>query len=273
MMNWNEKYQGWALVTGASAGLGACFVRAIAARNMPVILVARREDRLKELAAEVAEKHGVETLCIPLDLTRDNMLETLTEQVGDRPVGLLVNNAGFGLAKPFHTSDPEWLEGMVNLNCRVPTVLTRHFLPPMIERGRGAHILLASVAAFQPVGHFGVYSATKTYNLMLGEALWSEQRSLGIDTLTLAPGITATEFQEVSGTHALTKPADPQVVVEKTLKALGKKHVVVPGIDNKIAVQLARVLPRRTLAGFVEWLGRRLLSPEIRDRYLAERKK
>jgi len=222
---------------------------------------------LESLATELRGAHGVEVVCVPLDLTRADALATLDAAIGDRHVSVLLNNAGFGLAQPFHESDPERLRAMVELNCVVPTVLARRYLPAMIERRCGAHILLASVAAFQPVGHFAVYAATKSYNLMLGEALWSEHRLLGVETLVLAPGLTATEFQQVSGTQSVMGRMAPEPVVEGALEALGRTPTYVPGLVNKVAAQLPRLGPRRLVAKLAEATGRRMLGAEALRRW------
>lgn len=262
---WNTRYPGYALVTGASAGLGAVFAERLAARKMPVVLVARRLERLDALAQELSARHGVEALCVQSDLTSPGAIPALVSALEGRHVSLLVNNAGFGLSSPFHLADPATLDAMVRLNCLVPTMLARQFVPPMIERRCGGHILLGSVAAFQPVGHFSVYAATKTYNLMLGEALWAEHRHLGVDTLVLAPGLTATEFQSVSGTKAIMGRMAPEPVVEAALRALGRRPTVVPGLANKVTTFMPRLAPRGALAILVEWLGRRMMPDTLQE--------
>src|SRR5690606_5034493 len=228
---------------------------------------------LEKLADELCNAHGVEAICVEADLTSDTYLKSLTQALDDRHVSVLVNNAGIGLASPFHLSSPERLETLVRLNCLAPTVLPRPFLPARIAQCKRVHVLLGSVAAYQPLGHYSVYAATKAYILMMGEALWAEQRSLGMDSLVLSPGLTQTEFQAISGTQARTGMADPATVVEAALKRLGGAPSYVPGFSNKLAVTLGRLVPRPLLARISELTARSMLARDIRDEYDLERHK
>ena len=136
-MTWHEKYGPWALVTGASAGLGVAFARALAERGLNLVLTARREDRLESLAKELATEHGIEALSIPLDLCAPAAVDALAAKTSDREFGLVVANAGFGWAGPFLNQPAEKLREMVKLNCEIPALMAHTFLPPMVTRGRG----------------------------------------------------------------------------------------------------------------------------------------
>ena len=241
-----ERYGGWAVVTGASAGIGEAFARACAREGLSVVLVARRRERLEQIAAELVEKDGVETRVVDLDLSRDDAMARLAEAVADLDVGLLVNNAGFGLQGRFAGQDLARLEDMVRVNCTVPMVLTHHLLPAMIERGRGAVIMVGSVAGRQPLPLHGVYSATKAFDLLFAEALSVEVVQQGIDVLVVEPGTVETEFQAVSGQLGHSG-AKPQAVVEAALAALGQQSSVIVGWMNWLRATLATRLGPRPL--------------------------
>ena len=247
-MHWQEKYGPWALVTGASSGLGAEFVSQLAARGMNVVLVARRAERMEALADDVRRAHGVRTRVVPADLTGQNACGLVRDQTGDLEIGLLVNNAGFGLSGAYTDLDPDRVVNMTVLNCVVPVTLTNHYLPPMLDRGRGALIFLASTAAYQATPYLGVYGATKAFNLLMGESLWKEYRTKGIDCLALSPGFTRTEFTSVAHMKDASglREAAPDAVVALALRKLGRKPSVVHGLANKMLNFTGRFIPRRT---------------------------
>jgi short-subunit dehydrogenase len=241
------RYGDWALVTGASAGLGAEFARAIAAEGVSCVLTARREDRLRELAAELEKTHHVGTRVVAVDLAAADGADRLAEAVSDLPIALLVNNAGFGYAGRFEKLDLERLRAMVQVNCMAPVVVTRRLLPAMLARGKGAIIISGSVAGRQPLPLHGLYAATKAFDQFLGESLWAELRGRGIDVLVLEPGPTATEFFQMAGeTRETGEP--PRGVVELALDSLGYQPSVVSGWFNYLRANLARVFPRSLTA-------------------------
>ena len=247
-MRWREKYGEWAVVTGASSGLGAEFVKQIAARGLNVVLVARRAERMEALAGAIRRAHGVRTRVVSADLTDPNACRRIEERTGDLEVGLLVNNAGFGLSGAYTDQDPGRVLNMTVLNCVVPVQLTNHYLPRMLERGRGGLIFLASTAAYQATPYLGVYGATKAFNLLMGESLWKEYRKEGIDALSLSPGFTRTEFTRVARMKDASglREAAPDAVVALALKSLGKRPSVIHGLVNRVLNFTGRFLPRRT---------------------------
>ena len=247
--NWTVRYGKWALVTGASSGLGADFARQLAEKGMNVILVARRVHNMEEIAREIEESYGIKTLVIGQDLTEPAAVENIKDRVGEREIGILVNNAGYGLLGKFHENDSDYQKNMVTLNCYVPVALTGLFINQMVERGRGAVIFLASTAAYQGVPYFSVYSATKSFNLHLAESLWGEYKKLGIDVLALSPGFTATEFQSHAHIKRIRgpKPARSPDVVKLALRKLNKRASVVHGVMNQIGAFMSRLLPRKTV--------------------------
>ena len=203
-----QRYGEWALVTGASSGIGAAFARALARDGVSCVLTARREDRLRSLADELEKRHQVATRVVALDLGVRDGADRLAEAVSDLEIGILVNNAGFGNAGRFEKQDRERIRAMVELNCMAPAVLTAGLLPGMCERGRGALIIVGSIAGSQPLPLHALYSGTKAFANIFGESLWGELQGSGVDCLAVLPGTTETEFQAVSGelSHAGESP-------------------------------------------------------------------
>jgi short-subunit dehydrogenase len=242
-----QRYGEWALVTGASSGIGAAFARALAREGVSCALAARREDRLRSLADELEKHHQVATRVVAVDLSVRDGAERLVEVVSDLEIGILVNNAGFGCAGRFEGQDRERMRAMVEVNCMAPTALTASLLPGMCERGRGALIIVGSIAGSQPLPLHALYSGTKAFTNILGEALWGELRGTGVDCLSVLPGTTETEFQSVSGElpHA---GESAESVVAKSLDALGRKPSLIPGVFNWLRGNAGiRLLPRSVL--------------------------
>jgi uncharacterized protein len=256
-----ERYGEWALVTGASAGIGAEFARALARDGMNVVLTARREERLRELAAELEKAYSVTTRIVSADLARPEEVERLASEVSELGISVLVNNAGFGYAGRFDKLDAPRLRQMVEVNCVAPVVLTSRLVPGMLGRGRGAVVITGSVAGRQPLPLHGVYSATKAFDLLFGESLAVELRGSGVDVVVLEPGSTSTEFQQVAG--EIGHPGEPaEDVVAVALDALGRQPSVVSGWFNWLRANLAtRVLPRSLVA----YIARDVMAAQTPD--------
>ncbi|KAF0153342.1 MAG: short-chain dehydrogenase/reductase SDR [Ignavibacteria bacterium] len=257
MNQFKLKYGDWALITGASAGIGEEFANKLASLGFNLVLAARRKDRLSKLKDELEKNYNVEVVAAPLDLLSENYLKELTQIIGDRHISLLVNNAGFGYRGEFLDGSAYNDEKMIKLNCIVPTVLTHHFVKPMIEKRKGGIIFLASLVAFQATPTTTTYSATKVFNAFLAEGLWYELKKYNIDVLSLNPGGTITEFQQVANSTAGPMPRTAKQVVETALKALGKKPSVVDGLYNKFLAVSTRFISRRltvSLAGKISEL-------------------
>jgi short-subunit dehydrogenase len=261
----HERYGEWALVTGASAGIGLEFARALAREGVSCVLTARREDRLTALAAELREKYKIETRVVAADLAAPDGADRLAAAVADLPIAILVNNAGFGYAGRFDKLETERLRAMVRVNCEVPVVLTSRILPGMIKRGRGAVIIVGSVAGRQPLPLHAVYSATKGFDLLFGEGLWGELRGTGIDALVIEPGPTATEFQAVAGEAVGADHGEPaENVVRVALGALGRKPSVISGWFNWARANAIRLVPRSTAAIIAKKVVQGQTPPELR---------
>lgn len=243
-----------ALITGASSGIGAAFARALAARGMSVVLVARSEDKLRALADEIVRDHGVRAEVIAADVSeagaaRDILRET--EARGIR-VHLLVNNAGFATYGPFETLAPERERAEVLTNVAGVVDMAHAFIPQMVARGGGGVINVASTAAFQPTPYSAVYGASKAFVLSFSDALWAEYRTRGIRVLALCPGATETPFFDVVGTNMGFGAKDtPEHVVAVGLRAVerGKNYTIAgPNVSNYLLAQVTRFAPRGVVA-------------------------
>lgn len=239
-----DRYGPWALVTGASAGLGAEFARQLAAHGLNLVLVARRKERLYDLGYALQEAHGVETVAVGLDLSREDFWPTLARATEGLEVNLLVNNAGFSLTGALTELPLERQIEMLHLNCRAPLILSHAYGGLMRERGRGGIVFMSSIVGFVPTPNWTNYAGTKAYNLFLGEGMAAEMRRHGVDVLVVAPGHTRTEFHENAGIGPLL-PMEPAAVVRETLNNLGQTHLLIPGSANRLLVFLPRFLPRR----------------------------
>jgi short-subunit dehydrogenase len=243
-----QRYGEWALVTGASAGIGVEFARAFARDGISLVLAARRGEKLASLADELTKQHGVEVRVVACDLATPEGVRECLAGVDGLDLAILVNNAGVGYSGRFDLQSPERLSAMVQLNCAAPVALTAALLPKLRARGRGAVIFTGSVAGCQPLPLHALYAATKAFDNLLAEGLWGELRGSGVDVLVLEPGSTETEFQAAAGeiAHAGERP---DKVVRVALRALGQQPSVVSGVFNWLRANAgARLLPRSLLA-------------------------
>ncbi len=259
-MTLKEKYGAWALITGASSGIGEGFARRLASENFNLILVGRRKERLEKLSRELTEKHKVEIIIAPVDLSQEKFMDEVKGYIGNKEIGILINNAGFGYNGEFVDADPDISERMIKVNCIAPTQLTHYFGLKMAERKRGAIIFLGSVVGYTPTPFTTVYSATKAFNLFMGEALWYELRKHNIDVLALNPGGTATEFQQVAGTSAGPVARSVEDVVNTAMKKLSKQPSVVDGFYNKILSVLPRLITRRFALKIAGYMRKKLFT-------------
>ncbi|RMF23863.1 MAG: SDR family oxidoreductase [Deltaproteobacteria bacterium] len=257
----SERYGPWALVTGASAGIGTAFVHALARDGVSCVLVARRKERLDELARTLEERYGVECRVVAADLADEGAVEQIARAVEDLDLAILVNNAGFGGIGRFEKISGEHLADMVKVNCLAPVTLTHRLLPRLRERGCGAVIFTGSIAGHIPLPLHAVYSATKSFDRFLGESLWAELRDSGIDVLVVEPGPVATEFAEVAGEVRDMPEARPEEVVDTALDALGTRPSVVHGWGLWAGAWFLSLLPRSLLT-FIDWNFAAAETPE-----------
>jgi len=245
-----------ALVTGASSGIGADLARQLAARGHGVTLVARREERLQALAAELRERHGVRAEALGCDLLDPEARDALPARIEDLglTVQVLVNNAGFGTAGQFIELDAERELEMVRLNCEAVVALTAAYAPQMAARDRGAILVVASSAGVQPIPGQATYAASKAFALSFAEALHAELRPRGVGVTALCPGPVTTEFATVADMEGVFAQAPSFSVVsaeECARQAIdgldNNKRVVTPGLAIRAAGIAGRYTPRSVL--------------------------
>ena len=254
----------WAVVTGASSGLGRGLAARLADRGMSVVLTGRNEARLDEAAQEIRRSApGVQVETVTADLSTRSGVSALLEHVGERPIEVLVNNAGFGSYGPFAEADLDREAEEVAVDVSAVIALAHAFLPGMIARRSGGILNVASAIAFQPAPYQAVYGASKAFVLSFSEALWAEARAAGVAVTALCPGPTRTGFvgalgADVGHTAIYSRLADPEPVMDAGLRALDKgRAVVIPGVRTKVIAAAYRFMPR-------EWLtlvAARLLRP------------
>jgi short-subunit dehydrogenase len=243
-MTFKERYGPWALVTGASSGIGAEFARQLAGIGLNLILVARRKQRLEDLARQLESTNKIAVQTIAADLSRADFLPLIASAIDSIEVGLLVNNAGFGLAGEFLDHEIEKELALLDVNCRVPLVLTHVIGRQMAQRKRGGVIFVSSVSGFVATPFEAHYAASKAYELFLAEALGFELKKKGVEVLALCPGSTDTEFHAVAGSRPVAAmPVAP--VVEAAIRQLGKKPVAIPFWRNRLLVYMLKFTPRR----------------------------
>lgn len=257
-----------ALITGASAGLGAEYARQLAAAGTDLVLTARRRDRLEERAAELRAAHGVRVDVVPADLETDDGIACLeTALAADAALDLLVNNAGYGGRTGFNRGEAAAHVDMVRVHVEAAVRLAKAALAGMTARGRGAVINVASVAAFSPFSG-AIYSGTKSFLVMFSEGLQTELRSKGIVVQALCPGLTHTEFHAAIDQDLSAVPEmfwrSAAFVVRTSLRRLGGRVVCIPGWENKTVAFLMRC---PLTAGLVRAAGRsRLVRKKSGDR-------
>jgi short-subunit dehydrogenase len=242
-----------ALITGASSGIGAAVATELASRGYSLILVARREERLRTLANELSSEHDVQAEIVVADLSREEERDRLQSELGGRgrAVEVLVNNAGFGHQADFARSPRERMVEMVRVNVEAVVDLTSRFLPQMVERGRGSIINIASTSAFQPLPGSAVYAASKSFVLSFSEAIRTELRGSGVTVTAVCPGPVRTEFMasaEVPGVEDRT-PGIVWMSAEDIARhavdgAAHDKRVVVPGMLNRAGALVGQHSPR-----------------------------
>jgi short-subunit dehydrogenase len=256
-------YKGkWALVTGASVGLGACFAKELAKKGSNLILVARRGEPLETLATSLSQQFNIQSTVIALDLSLPEAAVQLFTQIQARgyAIRILINNAGFGVYGRFDRTELRQNQQEVILNVYSLMTLTQLCLPAMLEAREGVIINVASTAAFQPLPYLSVYGATKAFVLSFTEALWAEYQASDLGILALCPGPVETEFFKRMGKELknLGEKDKPETIVKAAFSALEtNKMVVIPGqLKNFLLMQASRFAPRKLVAKISEQLMR-----------------
>ena len=236
-------YGPWAVVTGASDGIGRAFAVHLAAEGLHLVLVARRADVLEALAAELRQTHGVDCRVVALDLSQPEATRHLVEATADLDVGLLVASAGFGTSGPLLDAALDDETNMLDVNCRAVLSQAWHFGSRFVQRRRGGVVFLSSLLAFHGTPRAANYAATKAYIQTLAEGLRAEWAPFGVDVIASAPGPIGTGFAQRARMQ-MGKTLSPDVVARVTMHALGRRTTVRPGWLSKLLGWSLAMLPR-----------------------------
>ncbi len=249
-INFRAHYGPWAVVAGASAGLGAEFATQLAARGLNLVLIARRKELLDELGAQLTQDYTIEVRPLELDLAREDVSSVVEVATSDIDVGLLVYNAAISMIGPYLQTSLQDHLNEIAVNCRAPLTLSYILGQKMVKRRRGGIVLMSSLSSSQGSALITNYTATKAYNRLLAEGLWEELRTQGVDVMACCPSAVSTPNYLASAPRSGRISAStmtPHAVVTETLAALGKQPVIIPGWSNRLAnVFMQRVLPHKT---------------------------
>jgi uncharacterized protein len=253
-----QRYGPWAIVAGASEGLGAAFAADLAGRGLNLVLVARRSGPLEAVAASLP------TRAIPVvaDLSTSDGVTAVFSAAADLEVGLVVANAAYSPIGRFIDGSPDLTRRAVDLNCGAPLALAHQYLPAMVDRRRGGFVVMSSLAGLQGSPPISVYAATKAFGAILAEGLWAELRGTGVDVVAClagaveTPGLASAKARRAPGTLS------PDLVAAAALRGLGRGPRVVPGAVNRFSsVVMSRLLPRRAAIAIIARASRDLTAP------------
>lgn len=247
-MNLLQHYGPWAVVTGASSGIGEQLTCQLAEAGFNIIIIARSDDRLTNLQQTLKARHNVEIVPIAADLSDPESITQVVKACANRDVGLLINNAGFGYKGEFDSQPLDNIHAMIQLNSLTPLILSHTLLPQLRQRDRSGIIFTGSIEGEMALPHSTAYAASKAFIHHLGGGLWEEERANGVDVLVLAPGSTDTNAPISQGIKRdqLVGLMSPEKVADLALSALGKQPLLIPGLHNRLFVRLLRWLPRST---------------------------
>ena len=240
--------QSWALVTGASGGIGLAYSEELAKKGQPIILVARNEKKLEEVGQRLAIQYGVNTKIIAADLSTTEGIDRVLAETQGLTITTLINNAGKEESGNFLSLAPQDMLSSIALNCSAPLLLTHHFANKMAQNGGGNILFLSSIVAFQGVPLIANYAATKSYLLTFAEGLAMELKSKGVNISIAAPGFTNTNLAaDMDFSSTPIKPLEAAYVARYTLERLGKKRIIIPGFINKVLYFLGKYLQPRAM--------------------------
>lgn len=247
MNRFKSNYGPWALVAGASEGLGAAFAVALAQRGLNLVLVARRQDKLDALAQEIKAAYSVDVEVQALDLADHAQTKRFATSL-QQHIGLLVYNAAYAPIGNFEHLEEEALLGILDVNVKGPLLMAKWLSSGMVARKKGGIVLMSSLAGFQGSPKIATYAASKAFNRIFAEGLWHEMKQHGVDVLACSAGAIRTPgYQQAQGNKEAPGTLDAQTVADQTLNALGKGPSIIPGWTNRLASFLmSRLLPRKT---------------------------
>lgn len=261
------QYGPWALITGASSGIGRELAKQVAQQGLNIVAVARRQSRLDELSSDLIRQYQVKVRTVQADLREPDAIRTIATATEDIEIGLAILNAGAEITGAFVQGDEQAHLQLAQLNAVAPMHLAHLYGRQMAKRGRGGMIFVSSLFAYQGVPYVAHYAATKAYLLSLGEALHVELKPCGVDVLVLSPGLTTTEMtanMPVDFSKLPMVPQMPEQVARVGLRALGRKATVVSGIMNKMMAWENRLLPRATPVSLLGFLLGRAIKDDAR---------
>jgi short-subunit dehydrogenase len=266
-MNFQQRYGKWAIVAGASDGLGAEYAKQLASRGLDLILIARREELLQALASQLSEQYKIKAKTIVLDLSIPDAAEQIVKQTMDLEIGLLVYNAAFSAVGPIQERTMNEHMQEIHTNIHSPFKLVYLLGQRMLARGRGGVVLMSSLSAFQGSAYISTYAATKAFNIVFAESLWEEWRTRGVDVMVCisgavkTPNFVSSQPAKTGGLGDMTML--PDVVVQETLAALGKQPYVIPGRMNRLASFVMRHVLPRTVS--IKFMGRTLRGMYVKS--------
>lgn len=267
VLTFKDKYGPWAVVTGASSGIGAAFCESLASRALNVVLVARRESRLRALSEKLESTHKVHTRILSYDLAEPGVAERIAEDVADLEIGLLVNNAGSGLHGSFFRSSAQELSQVIAVNVTALVALTSTVGTAIAKRGKGGIIFISSIGA-RPMPYLATYAASKSFVSTFALSVRYEFAQKGVQVLCVEPGPVESEMQNVATQHSKTNSVDLPVMdahsaVESSLKALGKSAIHTPGLCNRIVRFITNMLPLSIAIAMCASIVERTFKPEF----------
>jgi len=250
-MTLKEKYGNLALVAGASEGIGAAMANYLASQGMDVVLVARRKEPLEQFANSLSDKYKIKTYCIVSDLTDSNATQNIRKELQGKEINVLVYNAAISYIGAFENNSIQEQQNIAYANMITPMNMLKIFGEPMLNKKKGAMIIMASLAGFQGSGFLAAYAGSKAFNRVLAESLWYEWKNRGVDVIACCAGATSTpnfiKTKPEKSNPFAPKVQSPEEVVNECFKKLGKQPSFITGTGNKIAsFIMQRLLPRKT---------------------------
>lgn len=264
MKTFNEKYGPWALVTGATSGIGEAISHQLAAKGLNIILVARKKDELEAKSSVLKTKYNVDVHIVSADLATKAGIEAVKTSTKELSVGLLAIAAGLEVNGAFEKNDILQELKVVQININATLQLTHHFSESMVKNGKGGIIMVASLSGHMPNPYFANYAGTKAYILNFGASLYGELKPKGVDVTVLSPGLTNTPMATSTGVDWSKTPMQalsPEKVAQTAIDALGKKFLAIPGAKNKMMAAMAKHSPLQMQANMNEKMMKKALSP------------